>query len=562
MDATKQMLDAVRKAKTKLTKEKNTFNNAMEIVGIKTEAEIDLFGGNAVSRVADIAAAVRKASDRLYTVCQTQIPLLDAECRPLLEHEPSTRAVKEVTALIQRLNSESEISTNFRGNLNGGTFYDLVGVRYIPSIDNKMIQTFWENKYSEMPDTAAEDKAFAARQNKERKEQISAKHQAMREILQEEREEEQRKKKAKEQEHQDRLARIAENAARTTERRDYLQRAREIVGSCGSKFAYIKADGTVVAKHNWAYSSPGDTSGFRGIRSVVCTEDGFVGLRYGGTCVSTVPVSDCQSRLMEVEKWNGIVALAAGEHHVVGLRKNGTCLATSFKHGAFQDCGQSNVGAWTEVQSIACGEDFTVGLRKDGTLLYAGPEIWNRDNAITKQTDIALIAAGGSSVIAVTKAGEIWQTGTQDRGSVKKAEHVVQVAVVDNRPYVLQADGTLLGGSEDPFDREKPMIVDQNVVALFGGNGLNSVLRYLREDGTLFEKKAYEKQGTPAVEERLFESYDAYWQIREDAEQARQVRIQQILNWREAGACQYCGGAFKKSLLGFKCSQCGMKKDY
>ena len=157
MDATKQILDAVRKAKTKLTKEKNTFNNAMEIVGIKTEAEIDLFGGNAVSRVADIAAAVRKASDRLYTACQTQIPLLDAECRPLLTHEPSTRAVKEVTALIQRLNSESEISTNFQGRLNGGTFHDLVGVRYIPSIDNKMIQTFWENQYSEMPGTAAED---------------------------------------------------------------------------------------------------------------------------------------------------------------------------------------------------------------------------------------------------------------------------------------------------------------------------------------------------------------------------------------------------------------------
>ena len=560
MDATKQMLDSVRKVKTKLTKEKNAFVNAMEIVGIKTKGEIDLFGGHAVSRVADIAAAVRKASDRLYTACQAQILLLDAECRPLLEHEPSTRAVKEVTALIQRLNSESEISTNFRGNLNGGTFFDLVGVRYIPSIENKMIQTFWENRYSEMPGTAAEDKAYAARQSRERREQTAAKQQAMRDVLREEREAEQHKKATQEQEHQDWLTRIAENAANTAKRRDHLQHAREMVGCCGAKFAYIKADGTVVAKHNWAFSSPGDTSSFQGIRSVVCTEDGIVGLRHGGSCVSTVPVSDCQSRLQDAEKWNGIVALAAGEHHVVGLRRDGTCLATSFKNGSFLDRGQSNVSTWNNVQAIACGGDFTIGLRKDGTLLYAGPEIWNRDNVMTNQKDIAIIAASGSSVIAVTKAGEIWQKGTQDCGSVKKAEHVVQVAVADSRPYALQADGTLLGGTEDPFDREKLMVIDRNVVALFGGSG--NALRYLREDGTLIEKKTSERQGTPAIENRLFENYDAYWKIKEEAEQARQARIQQIMAWRAADMCQYCGGAFKKSLFGCKCSQCGKKKDY
>lgn len=554
------MLDAVRKSKTKLTREKNAFKNAMELVGIKTETEIDLFGGNAVSRVADITVAVRKASDRLYTACQTEIPLLDAQCRPLLAHDPSTRAVKEVTALIQKLNKESEISTNFRGNLNGGSFHDLVGVRYIPSIDNKMIQTFWENKYSEMPGTAAEDKAYASRESKARKEENVNIAWARQKLRQEEREEAQRKKQAQEQARQERLARMAENAAQTAQRRAYLQRAREIFSCCSSKHAYVQADGTVATKHNWAYSSAGDTSGFRDIRSVVCTEEGFVGLKYDGTCVSTVPDSDSKSNLRDVRQWHGVVALAAGAYHVVGLRKDGTCLATTFKReGSFQDRGQGYVGSWTDVVEIACGRDCTLGLRKDGTVLYAGAE-GPLAEEVKKLTDIAMIAASDVSILAVTKKGEV----LFGNNAMNKAENVVQVAVVGREPYALQADGTLLGGTESVFssERENSVIVDRNVVALFGNNGLSNQLCYLREDGTLHAYNGYAKSKLSDVEGPLFESYDAYWQMREEEAQARQAKAQQMLAWREAGVCQHCGAAFKKALLGFKCSRCGQRKDY
>ena len=102
MDATTLMLDAVRKGKAKLTREKNTFDNAMELVGVKTSSEIDLSSGRAVSQVADITIAVRKACDRLYTACQTQVALLDAQCRPLLDQDPSTKAVKDTYALLAR----------------------------------------------------------------------------------------------------------------------------------------------------------------------------------------------------------------------------------------------------------------------------------------------------------------------------------------------------------------------------------------------------------------------------------------------------------------------------
>lgn len=558
MDATKQMLDEVRKVKTKLAEEKTAFDNAMEIVGIKTESEIDLFGPDAVSRVADVASAVRKASDRLYTACQTQIPLLDARCRGLLDQNPSTRAVKEVTALIEELNRESEISTNFRGNINGGTFYDLVGVRYIPSLENQVIQRFWESRYSEMPGTAEEDKAYAEREEKERREQTVIKHQAKWDVLREEQRREEQKKQAEEQERQERLARIAENNAAIKARREYLQRAREMVGGCGTAFAWVKADGSVESTHQM-----GDPSAFWGIRSVVCTEDGVVGLRHSGACMATAVSGDCQSRLQDVENWSGIVALAAGVYHVVGLRKNGTCAATSFKRDAhLRNRGQSDVASWTDIQAIACGREFTVGLKKDGTLVYAGPDAWNGDGRITKLKDIDQIAAGGSSFIALTKTGEIRQVGTLEQGAVAKAENVVQLAVVDSYPYALQADGTLLGGREDPFRRDTPMVIDRGVVALYGENGNDRVLRYLREDGTLIEKRSYDNRGKPALDQRLFESYDAHWQELEDAEQARKAKVQQILAWREAGKCQYCGGDFKRGLFGQKCSGCGKKKDY
>lgn len=553
MDATKQMLDEVRKVKTKLTKEKNAFKNAMEIVGIKTETEIDLFGPNAVSRVADIASAVRKASDRLYTACQTQIPLLDALCRPLLDQNPSTKAVKEVTALIQKLNKESEISANFRGNINGGTFYDLVGVRYIPSLENQVIQRFWEERYSQMPGTAAEDQAYAAREQKEKQQQAALRTRALLEVMQAEREAKQQKKLAQEQERQDRLARIAENAEETHKRREYFRRAREMVGINGSTIAWTSPSGKLTAQHRWGYASPGDISEFYGIRSVVCTNDGIVGLRNSGACMTTVPFSDCKSNLRDVENWHGIVALAASDYHVVGLRKDGTCVATSFKRGALMDRGQSNVAAWTDVVEIACGGDFTLGLRKDGTVLYAGAEVWNRDGEITGLKDIAMIAAGGNSVIAVTRAGEIIQRHTLEQGFVAKAENVVQVAA-DNYPYALQADGVLLGGRQDPFHPDKPMVIDRNVVALFGG----SWLHYLKEDGTLVKVGCKE----PAVKERLFESYDAYWQAQEDADRIRQEKVRQVLAWREAGVCQHCGGSFKRGFFGSKCGSCGKKKDY
>ena len=100
------------------------------MVNLKRRSEIDLFGGRAVSRVADIASSVRKACEELYASYQSLVLMLDQQCRPLLNQKPSTRAVKEVMEMIKWLNSESEIGSNFSGSINGSAFTFYIYILY------------------------------------------------------------------------------------------------------------------------------------------------------------------------------------------------------------------------------------------------------------------------------------------------------------------------------------------------------------------------------------------------------------------------------------------------
>ena len=72
---------------------------------------------------------------------------------------------------------------------------------------------------------------------------------------------------------------------------------------------------------------------------------------------------------------------------------------------------------------------------------------------------------------------------------------------------------------------------------------------------------------------KLFENFDQMMTEREEAsakaaaeaERERRKQIEQEAiraDYRSKGVCQYCGGSFKKGLLGFKCTSCGRKKDY
>ena len=103
------------------------------------------------SRIADIVMAAKKACEGLYMAYQNLVQLVDQQCRPLLEQTPSPQAVREVRNLIRWLNDESEIENNYSASFNGADLGDLACVRFHPTMDNKMIQAFWDNKYAMWP---------------------------------------------------------------------------------------------------------------------------------------------------------------------------------------------------------------------------------------------------------------------------------------------------------------------------------------------------------------------------------------------------------------------------
>ena len=107
--ASEKLMQAVRLTKESAERAEREYDSGAERVQRMASQSIDLFGGSAVSQVADIASESRKICDALYASYQMLVKMLDEECRPLLDQEPDYRAVREVCNLIKWLNDESEI---------------------------------------------------------------------------------------------------------------------------------------------------------------------------------------------------------------------------------------------------------------------------------------------------------------------------------------------------------------------------------------------------------------------------------------------------------------------
>ena len=164
--ATEQLLQAAKIAKERAKRAEREFDNGSAAIQRKASISIDLFGGSAVSQVADIASDTKKVCDALYASYQTLVKMLDEQCRPLLDQNPDYNAVREVRDLIKWLNDESEISNNFTASLNSQSLGGVASGRYFPSIENKMIQSFWENKYEMLP---GREEAEAAKRREDAK---------------------------------------------------------------------------------------------------------------------------------------------------------------------------------------------------------------------------------------------------------------------------------------------------------------------------------------------------------------------------------------------------------
>ncbi len=166
-NATEAILAFVEQSRARAEKAERRFDMQSSNIERKAERSIDLFGGTAVSEAVDIAADARRACDDLYAAYQTEIRVLDEVCRPLLEEQPALEAVKAVYELIEWLNDESEIENNFSASLNSRELGQFAAVKYMPTMENNMIQRYWEAKYDSWPGRA-EEKAREEQLRRER----------------------------------------------------------------------------------------------------------------------------------------------------------------------------------------------------------------------------------------------------------------------------------------------------------------------------------------------------------------------------------------------------------
>lgn len=345
----------------------------------------------------------------------------------------------------------------------------------------------------------------------------------------------------------EKLAKELEESGELDQKRQYIQYATGLLAVSFSGFAYVKPDGTVesCSKINNGKSYLGTTSDFYNIQSVVCTEDGIVGLRYDGSCIATKPENE-NAQIGECNYWTHIVATAAGDHHVIGLRSDGTCVSTSIKLNlAYGDNGQSNVSKWKNIVQIACGSDFSLGLQKDGHVVSAGTSNGFNEE-IARWSNVKMIAAGKKIAVGLTKEGRVISAGRVSTVGIEPEKGILQLRIFGCNIYALYADGSVGCSGEDqsPKIGEKDIIslvTNSNCPLLYTLDKNGRIHAYGRNPGFLFVPDNV----------RIFENYDHLLATKE---------LQK--NRRTQGLCQHCGGKFKKGFLSMKCTFCGRRKDY
>ena len=154
-EVNKKIMSILDEARTVAENAEKEYNDGAKNLEKITDNGINLFGGSAVTEVADIVTEARRLCDTLYAKYQTLVKIVDEQCKPLLESQPDAFALREIRNFIKWLNEESEIENNYAASLNSKNLGNLVAVRYFPSMENKTIQSFWESRYSMQPESKA-----------------------------------------------------------------------------------------------------------------------------------------------------------------------------------------------------------------------------------------------------------------------------------------------------------------------------------------------------------------------------------------------------------------------
>ena len=330
MDASQTLLDQVRHTREEAERAERGYDIAADRIQMMSERSIDLFGGDVTSRVMEIASETRNASEELYSTYQTLVQMLDAQLRPLLDQGPSIHAVKEVYECIRHLNSESNISTNFSGSLNGSSFGEFASIRLSPTIECRMIEKFWEQAYHAMPGWEEEDRAFRERQAAERKARVEAEMAAREAQRQFEREERERERREKEQTEARRVREEAELQGRLALMRTVAQWASRRVavelGGFYKSFVAVDKDGHMLVQSEVDEAAQAVARGWRNIEKVLVNGELIYGLDHDGTV--HVAGKGTMHNESACAGWSGLKDLVLGDYVSIGLTKDGRVLAT------------------------------------------------------------------------------------------------------------------------------------------------------------------------------------------------------------------------------------------
>lgn len=209
LKARESILAEVDKAKQKADRANKLFDRRNDAIQSETSRNINLFSENAASRTIGIIAKATQACDDLYASLQALVVEVDSICRPYLADNPGADAIKAVADLIASLNDDSEIENSGTMAINGTYIGDVSASTYMPGVQARMVQKFWESQYASTPEGIdAEIK----------KREVAERNRQKREIEQKEKEE----RKAAAKKHMDKI--VTECKAKISSYRNVLDK--------------------------------------------------------------------------------------------------------------------------------------------------------------------------------------------------------------------------------------------------------------------------------------------------------------------------------------------------
>ncbi len=580
MNASEQILQYVQHATQEAKRAEAVYDSAAEYIEFKSSSTISLNSGNAVSKVAEIASLSRNACEELYSSYQSLVRYLDEKCRPLIAEGADTHSVKELLELIKWLNSESNIGTNFSASLNGTDYGDMFNVQYSPTMENRMIQKYWETTYSSMPGTAEEDKAYSKKKEEERLAKIEARKKQLE--LERQRQQEERERARIEEENIE-LKRISDEEAlnqKLAQLRPLYVAADRIITAGSYLLTHsamvIREDETIFTVTNSDRKAPT----WKNAVQIITNGELTLGLLSDGS----VQVSGDASahRMIRATMFSNIKKIAMGEQYIVGLGNDGKVQITGESLNGHPNSTVKGPMYWDDIDDIYCGSHTVIGKRKDGSLTAVEYNYYGRSDEarISKEwdgcIDLDVTNAGNEGAIALLSNGKasVWGKMSSPKKINQKAG-IVKVKAINNRAVAIYHDGTVVMDGMDKTDRIangfNKFIEDNKLngrVLAVNGNGDVAVI--LTTDGQLYIynfnmfgklQTGKVKMDTPVLT-NWKKTLDRFINVAK-YERERQEREERIAAERRAkGVCQYCGGEFKKVFLGYKCVACDRRKDY